>query len=156
MENVKRLRDTNYKDYGISEERLKELRAFCRQYEEKKSKIKYGTSSSLSDGMPKGSSQGSPTERQAIENVKYKNDCRIIEESAIRANPGIWKYILRSVTEGLAFEFIEYDDELGRLAMGKTDFNAYRRLFYAFLNLLEVGFKLSSLTCYSDIVISKR
>ena len=156
MDNVKRLRDTNYKDFGISEERLKELKAFCRQYEEKKNKIKYGVSSSLGDGMPKGSSQGGPTERQAIENVKYEKDCRIIEEAAIRANPGIWKYILKSATEGLTFELVEYDDELGRIAVGKTDFYVYRRLFYAFLNLLEIGVKLSSLTCYSDIVISER
>lgn len=85
-----------------------------------------------------------PTEQQAINNERYTKDCHMIEEAAIRANPVIWKYIIKSVTQGLPYEFIEYDDELGRITVGKTDFYAYRRLFYSFLNDLKIGDKSST------------
>ena len=139
VENKKRLRDMNYDDYGISKNRYKELKAFCLQYDEKKSKIRYGMSGTKSDGQPKGNSVGSPVENLAIENIRYKQDCAMIEEAAVRANPEIWRYILKSVTLGLPYEFIEYDEEQGRIPMGKTDFNAYRRLFYHYLDKMKLG-----------------
>lgn len=145
MAKKKRLRDMNWDDYGISKNRYKELKAFCLQYDEKKSKIKYGISAVQNDGQPRAHSTGSQTESQAIENDVYKRDCAMIEEAAVRANPGIWKYILKSVTLGLPYEFIEYDEELGKIMMGKTDFNAHRRLFYHYLDLLKIGFKLSDI-----------
>ena len=140
---AKRLRDMNWNDYGISKNRYKELKAFCLQYDEKKSKIRYGISGGQSDGLPRAHSVESQVERQAIENNIYKQDCAMIEEAAIKANPGIWKYILKSVTLGLPYEFVEYDDELGRITVGKTDFYAYRKLFYYFLHQLKIGDKLN-------------
>ena len=97
----KRLRDMTWDDYGISKNRYKELKAFCLQYDEKKSKIKYGISAVRYDGQPKSHNTKSQVEEQAIENSIYKKDCAMIEEAAIRANPEIWKYILKSVTLGL-------------------------------------------------------
>ena len=107
----KRLRDMTWEDYGISKNRYAELKAFCLQYEEKKSKIKYGISSAQYDGQPKVHNTGSQTERQAMDNVIYMKDCAMIEEAAIRANPEIWRYIVKSVTLGLSYEFVEYDNE---------------------------------------------
>lgn len=144
----KRLRDMSWDDYGISKNRYKELKAFCLQYDEKKNKIQYGMNSSRQDGMPRGSrSASSPVEQQAIENTMYLRDIRMIEEAAVKANPVIWKYILKSVTQGTPYEYIEYDAEQGKIPMGKTDFNANRRLFYHYLDLLQIGFKLSAETC---------
>lgn len=139
LELTKRLRDMNYDDYGISKNRYQELKAFCLQYDEKKLKIKYGISAMSYEGMPRGNEVSSTVERQAIENDIYKRECLMIEEAAVRANPGIWKYIVKSVTKGLAYEFIEYDEELGRIHICKTDFNAYRRLFYGYLHQLKLG-----------------
>ena len=135
----KRLRDMTWDDYGISKHRYQELKAFCLQYEEKKNKIRYGLSSVQNDGAPAAGGVGRPTEQRAIDNEQYKRDCLMIEEAAVRANPRIWKYILKSVTLGLPYEFIEYDEELGRIAVGKTDFYAYRKLFYHFLDLEKLG-----------------
>ena len=140
----KRLRDMTWEDYGISKNRYKELKAFCLQYDEKKSKIKYGISAMQYDGQPKAHNTGSQVENQAIENDIYKRDCAMIEEAAIRANPGIWKYILKSATKGIPYEYIEYDEEQGKIPMGKADFNANRRLFYYNLHCLKIGFKLSN------------
>ena len=143
VEMIKRLRNMTWDDYGISKHRYKELQAFCLQYDEKKSKIKYGISGVQYDGQPKGTSTESQVESSAIENNLYKRDCAMIEEAAIRANPTIWKYIVRSVTQGLTYEFVEYDGELGKIPVGKTDFYGYRRLFYFYLHRIKIGDKLN-------------
>lgn len=141
----KRLRDMNWNDYGISKNRYKELKAFCLQYEEKKNKIGYKLNAVNCDGMPKGSKIGNPTENAALRNEQYKRDCFLIETSAKEANSEIWEYILKSVTQGLPYEMIEFDEKHGRIPMGKTEFNATRRLFYYYLNELKSGFKLSKI-----------
>lgn len=145
LEKNKRLRDMTWDDYGISKYRYQELKAFCLQYEEKKNKIKYGLSSMNHDGTSGSGGISKPTEQQAINNEQYKRDCLMIEEAAVRANPGIWKYILKSVTLGLPYEFIEYDDKLGRIPVGKTEFYAVRRKFYHCLDLLKSGDKLTDI-----------
>lgn len=138
MAKKKRLRDMSWEDYGISKNRYRELKAFCLQYDEKKSKIRYGITAAQNDGQPRSHSTGSQTEAQAIGNDAYRRDCAMIEEAAVRANPEIWRYILRSVTLGLPYEFVEYDEEQGRIAVGKTDFYGYRRLFYYNLHKLKM------------------
>lgn len=139
----KRLRDMTWEDYGISKNRYAELKAFCLQYEEKKSKIKYGISAAQYDGQPKAHSTGSQTERQAMDNVIYTKDCAMIEEAAIRANPEIWRYIVKSVTLGLSYEFIEYDNEQGKIPMCRRDFYGTRKKFYAILNEMKLDHKLT-------------
>lgn len=126
----KRLRDMTWDDYGISRNRYKELKAFCLQYEEKKKGIQHSVMSRQS------------VEWQAIINAANSRDCRLIEEAAIRANPGIWKHILKSVTQDLPYKYVEYSDEFGRIMVCRTDFYAYRRLFYYYLDGLKIGYKL--------------
>ena len=139
----KRLRDMTWEDYGISKNRYAELKAFCLQYEEKKSKIKYGISAVQYDGQPKAHNAGSQTERQAMDNVIYTKDCAMIEEAAIRANPEIWRYIVKSVTRGLSYEFVEYDNEQGKIPMCRRDFYGTRKKFYAILNEMKLDHKLT-------------
>lgn len=139
----KRLRDMTWEDYGISKNRYAELKAFCLQYEEKKSKIKYGISAAQYDGQPKAHSTGSQTEKQAMDNILYAKDCAMIEEAAIRANPEIWRYIVKSVTLGLSYEFIEYDNEQGKIPMCRRDFYGTRKKFYAILNEMKLDHKLT-------------
>ena len=141
MGRKKRLRDMTWDDYGISRNRRKELEAFCLQYEEKRRKIQSGISSVQVDGIPGSNYKEGPVEKQAIQNSTYLHDVRMIEEAAIRANPGIWKYLLKSATRGLPYERIEYADELGRIPVGSTEFYAYRRLFYRYLDELKIGYK---------------
>lgn len=141
----KRLRDMTWEDYGISKNRYKELKAFCLQYDEKKSKIKYELSATRYDGQPKGHSVGSQVENQAIDNDIYKRDCAMIEEAAIRANPEIWRYIVKSVTLGLPYEFIEFDEKQGKIPMCRSDFYGTRKKFYAILNELKLEHKLTDI-----------
>lgn len=143
MKKEKRLRDMSWEDYGISKNRYKELKAFCMQYDEKKNKIQYGINASRQDGMPSGSrSTKSPVEQQAINNEIYLKDIRMIEEAAVRANPGIWRYILKSVTKDLSYECVEYDDEYGKIQMCRNEFYGTRRKFFAILDKMKLGHKL--------------
>lgn len=137
----KRLRDMTWDDYGISRNRYKELKAFCLQYEEKKEKIRYGLSSSKSGGTPGGNYPGSPTEAQAISNAMNERDCRMIEEAARKAGPDVWKYILKSVTQGLSYELIEWDSEEGKIPVCRCDFYGTRRMFYSILNKMKLEHK---------------
>lgn len=134
----KRLRSMSWEDYGISKNRYKELKAFCLQYDEKKEKISYGLRASQGGGGGKFST-GSPTERQALNNAVYAKDIQIIEAAAVKVNKAIWQYILKSVTQDLAYEYIMYDEKLGKIPVGKTDFYAYRKLFYFFLDKMKLG-----------------
>ena len=132
---MKRLRQMTWDDYGISRHRYEELRAFCLQYQEKKAKINRGLSGSVNyNGMPKGNFKENMLERTAIQNVIYEKDCEIIEKAAVVAGKDIAPYILKSVTNGLSYQLVEYDQELGRIPVGKTEFYAIRRLFYHYLS----------------------
>lgn len=142
----KRLRDMTWDDYGISKNRYKELKAFCLQYDEKKSRIQYGAGKSPAIGecaSPNSGFKESPVERQAIQNSVYLRDIHMIEEAAIMADPSIWKYLLRSATRGLSYEYIEYDDELGKIPMCRKDFYGVRKLFFSILNEIQMDHKWS-------------
>lgn len=142
----KRLRDMSWEDCGISKNRYDELKAFCLQYEEKKSKISRGIGSMNYDGMPKGNYKENPLEGKAIRNVMYQKDCEMIEQAAIAASSEIYPYIIKSVTNDLSYRLIEYDERLGRIPVGINEFYAYRRLFYHYLDLIKIGDKIDLLS----------
>lgn len=142
---MKRAREMSWEDYGISINRYKELKAFCLQYEEKRSKIFRGITGSVNDGMPKSNYKGNQLESMAIRNAMYEKDCEMIEQAAIAASAEIYPYILKSVTNDLSYAFIEYDETYGRIPVGKTEFYSIRRRFYYFLDRLKSGDKINLL-----------
>ena len=141
----KRIREMTWDDYGISKHRYDELKSFCLQYDEKKSKISRDVGSMNYDGMPKGNYKGNPLESKAIRNVMYQKDCEMIEQAALAASGDLYQYILRSVTNDLSYRFIEYDEKLGRIPVGINEFYGYRRLFYHYLDMLKIGDKIDLL-----------
>lgn len=116
------------KKYGISKAKYRELMYFCMQYHEMKDKIEYGMHSIDADGQPHGNSIGSPTETQAIQNEQCAHSIHIIEESAKEASPELWKYILQSVTDGTAYDYMD-------VPCGKNQFYNHRRKFFYRLSL---------------------
>ena len=142
---AKRMRDKTYSDYGISLHRYKELKEFCLQYDEKKSKINRELSGVSCDGMPRGSGKKDGLENNAIRNARYDTDCKMIEQAAVLAGKSVTvdfhKFILKSVTNDLSYEYIMWLEDAGQVPVGKTDFYAYRRLFYHFLDRLKSGDK---------------
>ena len=143
---LKRMREMTWDDYGISRHRYAELKAFCLQYEEKKSKINRGISGVKYKDTPGGGTRKDGLEQEAIRNVMYQKDCEMIEQAAIAAAPEIYQYIIKSVSKDLPYRYIEYDEKLGRIPCGKTDFYGYRRLFYHFLDMIKIGDKLQLLS----------
>lgn len=133
----------NWDDYGISRNRYAELKAFCLQYEEKKNKISRGLKGVKMDGQPHSQTVGNPTENAAIQNAIYQADCDMIVMSAKKANAMIAPFIIRSVTNDLSYQFIEYDKDYGRIPVGRSDFYAYRRLFYYYLDEMQKSTKRS-------------
>ena len=138
----KRLRDMTWEDYGISKNRYQELKAFCLQFNEKTEKIKRGLSAIKYKAAPGRTGTGKPTEQEAIRNSTYEEDCLMIVKAAQAADPEIFPYIIKSVTEDLPYKFVEYDNKLGRIPMGSTEFYARRRLFYYYLDKLKSGYKI--------------
>lgn len=130
----KRLRDKTWADYGISKYRLAELKNFCLQYDEKKEKIQYGISAISTEGSTGSRGTGDPTSNTAMNHVGYLRDIQLIESSVMETNKLLYPFLLKSVTQDLSYEDIEYDDKFGRIPYGKTDFYAYRRKFYSVLD----------------------
>lgn len=141
-----RLREKTWEHYGISINRYSELKAFCLQYNEKKSKINRDITGVSYNNAQGGAGKGDTLARTAIRNVVYEQDCRMIEQAAVAAAPEIYPYILKSVTNDLSYQYIEYDEKLGRIPVGKTEFYAYRRLFYHYLDRLKIGDKIDLLS----------
>ena len=56
-------------------------------------------------------------------------------EAAYQTCPEIAGYLVRSVTQCKSYEMLEFDPELGRICMGRTDFYGYRRRFYYLFGL---------------------
>lgn len=142
----KRIRNMSWNDYGISVHRYNELKAFCLQYDEKKSKINREVSGVSCDGMPKGTGKHDGLENNAIRNAMYETDCRMIEDAALLTSkdvtPDFHKFIIKAVTNDLSYEYIMWMEDAGQIPVGKTDFYAYRRLFYHYLDRLKSGDKM--------------
>ena len=64
-------------------------------------------------------------EKKKRGNSQDLTDCKMIEEAARESSEELAPY--------LSYEYLEFDDTLGRIPVGKTDFYGYRRKFYACL-----------------------
>jgi len=122
------LRNMKLSDYNISRAKYNELKYFCIQYAEKKQKLEsaYGLRATVNDGMPKGNLSGDTTAQEAVRNVMLQEDLRLIEEIAKKAAPSIHKWILKNVTEGTPYEWMN-------VPVGRRQFYEYRRYFFYLL-----------------------
>lgn len=115
--------------YDITKERYSYLNSFCKLYPQwQKQKGSYGLRAVNNDGMPHGNTVGNPTERQAFINMKYVANMKLIEDTCKEADPEIWKYILKSVTESVPYERME-------VPRGRSQFYKSRRKFFYILDL---------------------
>lgn len=121
-------RDMKLSDYNITKTKYLELKYFCMQYSEKKHELAgaYGLRAIVNDGMPKGSGAGKPTECQAIRNAMLEKDIKLIEQTAIEADEEIYPYIIRNVTEGVPYEWLN-------VPKGRKQFYESRRYFFYLL-----------------------
>lgn len=123
-----RKRDMKLSDYNISRAKYNELKYFCMQYEEKKREIhnSYGLGAVVSDGMPKGNLPGNVVERVAIRNAMLQKDVEMIEQTAMEADPDIYQWLLKNVTEGIGYDYLA-------VPMSRNRFYDSRKYFFYLL-----------------------
>ncbi len=118
--------------YWVSKNRHYELRYFCLQYPDwRKAYAELDGSSifsSRSNGIPSGREPGDPTASLVEKRSSYFDKMRIVEQTAIDADPDLASYILKGVTEG-----VSYDQLKARLEIPcsrDTYYDRYRRFFW--------------------------
>lgn len=118
--------------YWIDRHRYYELKHYCLQYKQWKK-----TYSSLHDlGLSKVTFTGLPTSNEpsdltadyAIRKVEIGNKIKMVESAAIEADRELWYYIIKAVTEGLAYTQLKtmFDIPCSR----DTYYDRYRRFFW--------------------------
>lgn len=121
---VKKLFD----ELKISPSGYKELEYFCLQYNEKKHEINnsYGLKSPQY-GFKSKNKTISDTTLTAVEKIlSLKAEIEMIEQSAIEADSEIYPYIIKNVTEGILYEYMD-------VPCGRRQFYEKRKLFFCIL-----------------------
>ena len=123
-----RLRDIKLSDYDISRAEYNELKYFCMQYGEKRRELEkgYGVREVIADGMPKGNVLGNPTAQEAIKKATLQNDIDLIEKTVHEAAETLYPWILKNVTEGVPYEWLN-------VPCGRRQFYERRRYFFYLL-----------------------
>ncbi len=76
------------------------------------------------------------------ERYRYLTECiqsgrytSLASQAAHTANEMIAEYLIKSIVENKSYDKLEFDDKLGRICYGRTDFYGCRRFFYHLFNL---------------------
>lgn len=129
------VRPLNYGRYGISKNRFLELYYWCLQYGEWKDELKYRTDTLRSreiNGMPASHSMEDPTQQLAVRRAMLEQKCRLIEQTAIEADPDIYQYLLKAVTEeDVTYQYLK---SMMDIPCGKDMYYDRRRKFYWLLD----------------------
>lgn len=123
-----RKRDMKLSEHNISRAKYNELKYFCMQYEEKRQELSrgYGLHAMVSDGMPRGNECSNPTESTAIRNIALQKDIELVEQTAIEADSEIYQWLLKNVTEGIGYDYLD-------VPMSRNRFYDSRKLFFYLL-----------------------
>ena len=128
---MSRVRPINEKKYEISKHRFWELYHYCLQYNEWKDELKYKNDTVKSIGitdMPVNRSTSDATAKLAERRVELQRKCELIEQTAIEADPDIYQYIIKSVTND--YVSYKYLKQVMNIPCGKDMFYDRRRKFY--------------------------
>ncbi len=122
--------------YGISPNRVKELEAFCQQYDEKKEKLNnlYTASFVAPEVSVMGGTSGNPTENKAFLALKWQEDIDLIDRCIAEAcslDIGLIEKLTESVTKRLGY------GKLGIVPCGRNYFNLCKRRFFILLDEMK-------------------
>ena len=130
------VRPINEKKYEINKHRFLELRYHCLQYTDWRRELTGMTDTVRSieySKEGKGSpSQGSATEHLAIRRTELEEKCKVIEQTAIEADPELYPWILEGVTQDYAT--YSYLRDAKKMPCGKNMYYERRRRFYWLLS----------------------
>ena len=118
--------------YYIDKHRHYELKHFCLQYPKWKKAyaelLDVSISLSKTESIRRSSIISNPTERIAVEKTYYAERIKMVERAAKDADEYLWTYILRAVTEGLSFTYLQ--TQLDIPCCRDTYYDRYRRFFW--------------------------
>lgn len=122
--------------YYIDKHRYYELKHFCLQYPEwKKAYASCCESVIFSSKFERMTSTNMPsdlTAKYATLRAQYASKIQLIEDMAIAADPTLYKYILKAVTEGLSYPYLK---TAMNIPCGKDMYyDRYRRFFWLLNN----------------------
>lgn len=125
MSNV---RDLRLDKYGISQNRYRELKYFCKQYREKQAQLASITeiSSPKSDYIC-GGSKSDKTANTAIRLADIKSDLEMIEQAAADTDTILGHYIIFNVADDVPFKYLN-------APCGRRYFYEMRRKFFYILS----------------------
>ena len=97
------------KKYHITADKYNELFYFCKQYKDREKEIQnmYGLSEVNMDGMPKGNTISDQTANKAIMIDRLRKENELIEQTAIEADAYIYQAIIKNVTEGIGYDYLD-------------------------------------------------
>lgn len=138
--------------HSISRYAYAELRAFCRQYGEKKSKAAAlaDVSSPALTGIPHAPAVSDPVTRAVERREKLLRDCNMIERAASIPSEGAWYHaLILNCCHGIGYLYIE---PAVLPTTNRNDFFRARREFFWALHQLRDG---ENLILFSDNIMVK-
>ena len=121
-------RDLQLLEYDISENRYRELKYFCRQYKEKLQRLNEVTEiSSPQLGGRGGHGYSDRTGNLAVKNARLTMEIQLIEQAAFETDGECYPYILKNVTEGVPYEYLD-------IPFSRAGFYAIRKKFFQILD----------------------
>ena len=69
--------------------------------------------------------------RQLTEYIRSGRYASLASQAAHTANKDIAEYLIKSIVENKSYDKLEFDEKLGRICYGRTDFYGCRRYFIA-------------------------
>lgn len=118
--------------YWIDRHRYYELKHFCLQYKQWKKAYSalhdLGLSMATITGLPTSNEPGDLTADCAIRKAEIARKIKMIESTAMETDNELWYYIVKAVTEGLAYTQLKmmFDIPCSR----DTYYDRYRRFFW--------------------------
>lgn len=130
-----KIRPLNHIKYGISGNRFRELYYWCLQYNEWKDELRYKTDTVRSieiTDMPTAHNGSDATQELAIRRAQLSENCELIEQTAREAEPDIYQYLLKAVTdENVTYRYLKM---VMNIPCGKKMYYDRRRKFYWLLD----------------------
>lgn len=120
-------KDLSLKKYDISGARYRELFYFCRQYTEWKQELSViaTVKPQKLSGMPSGrNGKSDPTADAAAKCAELTAKCELIEQTAIETSSELYQYILKNVTQGVPYEYMDIP------CCRQKFYNTRRKFFY--------------------------
>lgn len=118
--------------YWIDKHRHYELKHFCLQYPKWKKLYLALDDSNMSlsviESLPTSNIPCDPTARRAVMKTYYKERIDLIEETAKEADPYLYEYIIKAVTEERSFTYLKARLEIP--CSRDMYYDRYRRFFW--------------------------